>query len=102
MNLKTMMLSCLSVLFAAGLHAALPEAATAKTVPTSQVVEKVSINKATLAQLEAIPGVGAKKAQAILDYIKAKGPIKNQEQLKEVKGIGDKMANRIAELVSFN
>lgn len=103
MKLKNIWLSCVSLLLAGGLHAALPETSAATVVPpTSQVSSKVSINKATQQQLEAIPGIGAKKAQAILEYIKAKGPIKTKEQVMEVKGIGEKMATRIAELVSFS
>ncbi|MDZ7868999.1 MAG: helix-hairpin-helix domain-containing protein [Rheinheimera sp.] len=62
---------------------------------------KLSLNKADQQQLEAIPGIGAKKAQAILEYIKQHGPIKDKKQLMEVKGIGEKMADRIAGFVSF-
>lgn len=81
----------------------------AETVPVAQKVTpatakqttKLSINKASPEQLVAIPGIGQKKAQAILDYIKANGPIKDAKQLTEVKGIGDKLATKIAEFVSF-
>ncbi|WP_333798294.1 ComEA family DNA-binding protein [Rheinheimera sp.] len=62
---------------------------------------KLSINQASQEQLEAIPGIGAKKAQAILEYIKKNGPIKNQQQLTEVKGIGAKLAEKISGFVSF-
>lgn len=64
-------------------------------------VGKLSINKASQEQLEAIPGIGAKKAQAILEYIKKNGPIKNQQQLMEVKGIGEKLAEKIGGFVSY-
>lgn len=64
-------------------------------------VGKLSINKASQQQLEAIPGIGAKKAQAILEYIQKNGPIKNQQQLMEVKGIGAKLAEKITAFVSF-
>ncbi|OBP14926.1 competence protein ComEA [Rheinheimera sp. SA_1] len=69
--------------------------------PGKQQGAKLSINKASPEQLTAIPGIGQKKAQAILDYIKANGPIKDPKQLTEVKGIGDKLAAKIAEFVSF-
>jgi|GEM_PF-1312010 len=62
---------------------------------------KLSINKASPEQLTAIPGIGQKKAQAILEYIKTNGPIKDPKQLTEVKGIGEKLAAKIAEFVSF-
>lgn len=71
-----------------------------KTV-SAAVAAKLALNKADQQQLEAIPGIGAKKAQAILEYIKQNGPIKDKKQLMEVKGIGEKMAERIATYVSF-
>lgn len=78
-----------------------PSTPGAKVVNTASVT-KLSLNKADQQQLEAIPGIGAKKAQAILDYIKQHGPIKDKKQLMEVKGIGEKMADRIANFVSFS
>lgn len=62
---------------------------------------KLSINSASAEQLLAIPGIGQKKAESILAYIKANGPIKDPKQLTEVKGIGEKLALKIAEFVSF-
>lgn len=83
----------------------------AQTQPASEVtkasaaahnVQKVNINRATLEQLEAIPGLGKKKAQAVLDYISANGPIKDQTQLTQVKGIGDKLAAKMGPYLSYN
>ncbi len=71
------------------------------TNKTNTAASKLSINKASQEQLEAIPGIGEKKAQAILDYIKNHGPIKNQQQLMEVKGIGAKLAEKINSFVSY-
>lgn len=65
-------------------------------------IEKVKVNTASLEQLEAIPGLGKKKAQAIRDYIAENGPIKDQAQLTKVKGIGDKLAAKISPYMSFN
>ena len=64
-------------------------------------VQKVNINSATLDQLDAIPGLGKKKAQAVLDYIAENGPIKDQAQLTQVKGIGEKLAAKIGPYVSY-
>jgi competence protein ComEA len=64
-------------------------------------VQKVNINTATLDQLDAIPGLGKQKAQAVLDYIAENGPIKDQAQLTQVKGIGDKLAAKISPYLSY-
>lgn len=76
--------------------------ALSKASAQSHSVQKVSVNKATLEQLDAIPGLGKKKAQALLDYIAQNGPIKDQAQLTQVKGIGDKLAAKISPYLSFN
>lgn len=47
----------------------------------------VDINTATAAQLEALPGIGASKAQAIVDYRTKNGPFKSTDDLKNVPGI---------------
>jgi comEA protein len=50
----------------------------------------VNLNTATLVELEALPGVGAKTAERILDYRQKKGPFKKIEELMNVQGIGEK------------
>ncbi|MDP2715887.1 helix-hairpin-helix domain-containing protein [Rheinheimera sp.] len=72
-----------------------------KTAAASSM-QKVPLNTATLEQLDAIPGLGEKKAQAVLDYIAEHGPIKDQTQLTQVKGIGEKLAAKISPYLSFN
>lgn len=62
---------------------------------------KVNINQADLAQLETLPGIGAKKAQAIIDYRTANGSFHSLEDLGKVKGIGHKMLEKLKDLVIF-
>lgn len=50
----------------------------------------VNINTATETELEKLPGVGPAKAKAIVEDRKKNGPFKTTEDLKRVKGIGDK------------
>ena len=62
---------------------------------------KVNVNQADLSQLETLPGIGAKKAQAIIDYRTANGSFHSLEDLGKVKGIGPKMLEKLKDLVIF-
>ena len=55
------------------------------------------INTATKAEWLQIKGIGEKKAEMILSYRKEHGKFKNVEELKNVKGIGDKIVAFIKE-----
>jgi len=103
MNSKFMWAGLLASLFSAGLAATMPEPAVqlAKPGVGQAVAKKLSINQANVDQLQAIPGIGRKKAEAILAHIKQHGAIRDVQQLQQVKGIGPKIAARIAEFVNF-
>ena len=62
-------------------------AATAANIPTD---DRVSINQADREALMSLTGIGEVKAQAIIDYRTAHGGFKTLEELKNVKGIGEK------------
>jgi competence protein ComEA len=49
----------------------------------------IDINQASAAELAALPGIGASKAQAIVDHRTAE-PFRSVEDLKKVQGIGDR------------
>jgi competence protein ComEA len=51
---------------------------------------RVDINRATVEQLQALPGVGPVLAQRIVDYRKQHGAFKSVAELNNVKGIGEK------------
>lgn len=50
----------------------------------------VDLNTATQAELEAVNGIGPKKAQAIIEYRKKNGPFKSADDLDKVPGFGAK------------
>jgi len=56
----------------------------------AEVAKKVNINTASVEELAALKGIGEKTAQAIVAYRRASGPFKTIEDIKNVKGIGDK------------
>ena len=56
--------------------------------PSSTAV--VNINTASAADLEGLPGVGAKTAARIIEYRQKNGPFKKIEELMNVQGIGEK------------
>lgn len=62
----------------------------------------IAINSASADALCAIPGVGPKLAEKILEYRNAKGPLKNAADLKKVPGIGDKKSKNILQNVIFD
>jgi competence protein ComEA len=63
---------------------------------TSQpAIEKIDINTANAETLaKELGGIGAKKAQAIVEYREANGPFKSLDDLKQVYGIGEKTVNK--------
>jgi competence protein ComEA len=61
---------------------------------------KVNLNTATQAQLEALPGIGPSYAQAIIAERQARGGFKSVNELRNVRGIGDKRFEQLAPLVT--
>ncbi len=59
----------------------------------------VSINHASAAELEALPGIGRVKAREIVAYRELHGPFATLEQLGSVRGIGPAMLARLGPLV---
>jgi len=62
---------------------------------TTRMSGVVNLNTADLEQLQLLPGVGAKRAAAILDVRQHKGGFESIEELVDVKGVGDAMLERL-------
>lgn len=59
----------------------------------------VNLNTASKAELEAVKGIGPQKADAIIEYRKKNGSFKTVDDLKNVKGFGEKsVANMRSDL----
>ena len=59
----------------------------------------VNINRASVTELDALPGVGPSTAQAIVDYRTTNGPFGSPEDLLNVKGIGPAKFDAMRKLV---
>jgi competence protein ComEA len=78
-----------------------PKAAPAAAVTTSPTAAstgvKVNINTASAAELDSLPGIGATKAQAIIEDREANGPFATCADLARVAGIGPATVQSIAD-----
>jgi competence protein ComEA len=80
--------------FAQGTKATHAESAPAKPAAV------VNLNTASAAELQTLPGIGAKVAARIVEYRTKKGPFRKVEELMNVQGIGEKSFLRLKPLVS--
>ncbi len=60
----------------------------------------LNLNNATLAQLDALPGVGPVLAQRIIDFRTKRGGFKQVDELRQVDGIGEETFARLKDLVA--
>lgn len=67
---------------------------------TASASSPVNLNTATLAQLEALPGIGKSTAERILEYRQKNGGFKKIEDLMNVRGVGEKSFLKLKPLVT--
>lgn len=60
----------------------------------------INLNTATVQQLEALPGVGTRTAQLIVEHRQKNGGFKKVEELMNIKGIGEKSFLKLKPLVT--
>lgn len=63
---------------------------------------KININTADSETLQELPNIGPTKAQAIIEYRNQNGSFKSIDEIKNVKGIGDKTFEQLKDLISID
>jgi len=84
---------------AAGLLCGLTLAPVARVLAADQAAGRVNLNTASATELARLPGIGAAKAQAIVEF-RAKEPFAKPEDLRKVKGIGDKLYQSLKDQIT--
>lgn len=64
--------------------------------------DRIDINTAPAAELRCLPGIGEKKAQAIIAYRTQNGPFSSAEELSQVDGISARTAEGFRDLICFS
>ncbi len=82
--------------------AALPAHAGDTRVAAKLKAEKVDLNTASAEALSELPGIGGKKAEAIVKYRMKNGQFKSADELLEVKGIGSKLLAKIKPMIAVS
>jgi len=55
-----------------------------------KAIVTININTASVKELDALPGIGTKTAELIVEYRQKNGPFKKIEELMNVRGVGEK------------
>ena len=61
--------------------------------------EKINLNNATADMLDALPGIGSKKAEAIIEARERMGGFRSVEDILNVEGIGEKILAEIQNMI---
>jgi competence protein ComEA len=72
-----------------------------QTIESPMSSSLISLNQASAAQLEELPGVGPALAGRMIDWRTANGGFKAKEDLLNVAGIGDKLFASVKDLVTL-
>ena len=64
--------------------------------------EVIDLNTAGVYDLQRLPGIGEKRAQAIVDYRTEHGPFRSVEELDDVEGIGEGILSGLRDYVTVD
>ena len=65
----------------------------------AEEMSKVNLNTATKAELLTLNGIGESYADRIIEYRKNNGPFQSPEEIMQVKGIGEKIYQKIKDRI---
>ena len=92
--------ACLLAVHAPSLSAAQSKPAPRTTAAKATPGKVVNINTASVAELDGLPGIGAKTAALIVEYRQKNGPFKKIEELMNIRGVGEKNFLKLKEHIS--
>ena len=84
-------------LFGLALILAPPSAAVSISRPQNE--ERISINTASVEELQRVPGIGPALASRIVEHRRKHGPFKRPQDIVIVRGMSAKLYRRIAHLI---
>jgi len=66
-----------------------------------QPIRRISINKAGIQDFEQLPGIGPVMAKRIVDFRSSQGRFEHLEDLKKVRGIGEKTFEKLTPFIGL-
>jgi competence ComEA-like helix-hairpin-helix protein len=69
---------------------------------TAPATGPLDLDRASVAEIEALPGIGASLAKRIVAHRDSAGPFRSADQFCEVKGVGQSLVSRLAPRVVFS
>ena len=88
------------IVLTAGTTAAAQRPPAAPSKSPASAATLINLNTATAAQLESLPGIGAKTALRIIDLRQKSGGFKKIEELMNVRGVGEKSFLKLKPLIT--
>lgn len=82
-------------------HVHIPTIGAVIAEPSTSASDTIDLNSATITELDKLDGIGPVLAQQIIDYRTEHGPYRAVDDLREVKGIGDSLFEKIVPFVGI-
>ena len=79
----------------------LPEEPSKQDISVQSAQPLISLNKATLSELDTLPGIGETRAQAILDYREQHGSFTSLDELSLIPGLSEEVIQGIKPLLTI-